>query len=211
MKKISILLLLLFIVLPAAAQVSVKLFPEYTEGTILMKNRAIIKSMVNYDTTHDKLLYKDGNNIMELTNLADIDTIYIKKSKFVVQGLGFYEVRPLSQGFLFIKWHLREVNIGKQGAYGQTTQSYVQNMNTSSYNNNGIVSYESSDVNAKTNYNQYSILINGKMKRFANKKNLLKLFSDRSADIERFISDNHIDFLNVDDIVKVCNFCVTNK
>jgi hypothetical protein len=197
--------------LTAMAQSSVKLFPEYTEGTILMKNRAIIRSMVNYDTTHDKLLYKDGNNIMELTNLADIDTIYVKKNKFVVIGQGFYDVRPLLQGNLFIKWHLREINIGQKGAYGQTTQNYVQTLNTSTYNNKGIVSYESADVNATNNYNQYSISVNGKLKRFSNKKGLLKIFSKQSTDIEKFMSDNRIDFQNVDDIVKLCNYCVISN
>lgn len=189
------------------AQNSIRLFPEFQESTILMRNKAIIKSQVNYDTTHDKLLYKEGNTIMELTNVSDIDTIYIKQHKFIVSGLGFYEVRTLQKGILFIKWHLKSVNIGKKGAYGQTTQSYVQNINTSTFNNSGIINYESSDIFEMNNYNQYSIsLPNNKIKRFNDKKSLFKLFPEHITSIKEFINEAHIDFQHVDDIVKLCNF-----
>lgn len=212
MKHLIFTIASLFFFMPSAikAQNAIQLFPEFQEGTILMRNKAIIKSKVNYDTSHDKLLYKEGNTVMELTNIADIDTIYIKQHKFIVSGLGFYEVKTLQKGMLFIKWHLKAVNIGKKGAYGQTTQSYVQNINTSTFNNSGIINYESSDMFEMNNYNQYSIdLTNGKIKRFHDKKSFFKLFPEHIMDIKNFMNEAHINFQHIDDIVKLCNFCLT--
>ena len=212
MKYLILTIASIFLFIPdiIKAQNAIRLFPDFQEGTILMRNKAIIKSQVNYDTTHDKLLYKEGNTVMELTNLSDIDTIYIKQHKFIVSGLGFCEVKTLQKGMLFIKWHHKAVNIGKKGAYGQATQNYVQNINTSTFNNSGIINYESSDIYEMNNYNQYSIsLPNSKIKRFHDKKSFFKLFPEHAMDIKNFINENHIDFQHIEDIIKLCNFSLT--
>jgi hypothetical protein len=173
-----------------------------------MRNKAVVKASVNYDTTNDKLLYKDGDKIMELTNMTDIDTIYVAHHKLIVMGLGYYEVKPLTTGTLYIKWHLRQLSVGKKGAYGQTTQDYVQDINTATFNNKGVINYESSDVFSTINNNQYSIINGKKTLRFGDKKSFIKLFSKKKDEIENYISTNKIDFQKTDDIVKLCNYCL---
>jgi hypothetical protein len=212
MKHLQYLVLLIFLSsaysISISAQESVKLLPQFTAGSILMRNKAVIKASVNYDTTNDKLLYKDGDKIMELTNMMDIDTIYVAHHKLIVMGLGYYEVKPLSTGTLYIKWHLRQLKVGKKGAYGQTTQNYVQDINTATFNNKGVINYESSDVFNTINNNQYSIINGKKTLRFNNKKSFIKLFSNKKDEIENYISTNQIDFQKIDDIVKLCNYCL---
>lgn len=119
----------LFLGLSASAQAPVYLFEDFTDGTVVLKNRSVVKTRFNLDIFHDKFLYKDGEQIMEMTDFSNVAVVTIGDRTFVPQGKSLYEVIDLGgENSLFVKHHQKKNPLGKKGAYeqivhGSSTQS----------------------------------------------------------------------------------------
>lgn len=68
MKRIvSVAFLLCLGAVLAQAAISVPLYPEFKQATVYMKNHTRIVAPMNYDMGTDKMFYKDGETVMELS------------------------------------------------------------------------------------------------------------------------------------------------
>ena len=107
MKRLGAVLLMLGMSLALNAQRPIYLFKEFTQGSVALKNRTFVKTTFNYDTLHDKLLYMDGDQIMELSDYSDVQSVFIGERMFIPQGKSLYEVVDLgeSPSKLLIRWH----------------------------------------------------------------------------------------------------------
>ena len=194
-RKITSIVLLLCMGLAASAQSPIYLFPEFTKGTVALKNHTFVKTTLNYDTFHDKLLYMDGDQQMELSDFSNVATIFIGDRTFIPEGRLLYEMVDLgeSPSKLLIRWHQKKNPMGKKGAYGQVAE--------------GTGGEQVFDTIVE---NSYGLLLNGKLKKFSDRKSFLKLFPDKKERIQEFIDREHILFTNPEDVIAVARFAVAD-
>ena len=87
-KRITIVAAMAFLLSSAVASADgpVFLFDQFVRGTFLTNDRAIVRTEVNIDINNGVVYYVYGENVMELTNTAEVDTLYAEGRKFVFRN-----------------------------------------------------------------------------------------------------------------------------
>lgn len=209
-RRIIIWLFLAIAVIGGHAQkAALYLFPEFIKGRVMMKNGAQTTAWLNYDAANGRMMFKQGNDIMILTNSEAVDTIYMNNRKFCpIKDYCFLECIPCKHGMIYVNWSLQNKYKGEKGAYGQISHAAnVEMINTSYWTNSGY-KQESLDVYKLDNDNEYWLKLNGEFVKCKNKKSLLKLFPHHKEQIEQYIEEQKIDFSKADHMINLLNFCL---
>ena len=116
----------------------------------------------------------------------------------------------MDNGTAFIRWRIKNVNVGATGAMGAVTQAKVETINIRSM---GVFSAESNrmnsaDVYQQKNANEYYLPIEGKLKKITTKKHVLKLYPQHKAAIEEFMDKNKIQMTEPLSVLELLNFCM---
>ncbi|MGM9802648.1 MAG: hypothetical protein ACI308_00570, partial [Muribaculaceae bacterium] len=127
MRKFILLLAVMMSFAAMAQQLKrVYFFKEFTPGRVLYKSGAKFDVNLNYDANNFKVLYMQGDVMMELVNPELVDTIYMGGRKMVFHEARFCEVEHLSNARqVLIGWHIKQVYGGRTGAFGLPTQAQV--------------------------------------------------------------------------------------
>ena len=94
MKAFLTFFILYFFSLSVSAQQfkRIFLFNDFVQAQIKFRNHSVSVVSLNYDASNKTMLFRQGEEMMEMTNPAQVDTVIIGKRKFVPVGRGFYEV-----------------------------------------------------------------------------------------------------------------------
>ena len=194
------------------------LFDDFYTGKIKFRNRSVTAAKLNYDAANKTLLYYQGDDLMELANVALVDTVIIQGRKLVPAEKGFYEVVSVDNGIVYIDWLLKDVNIGSKGAFGTVTQGSVHNVQMTDFGNSTeqYTGYQQQDLHVtdvlkRKNDNTYCVKVDGKLQKMKSSKNVLKVFSDYKDEVKDFMDENKIDFKDVGDALNLMNFCLGLK
>ncbi|WP_455672105.1 hypothetical protein [Phocaeicola sp.] len=209
--KIRIFLLLFIAALSfqdaLAQKKRLMLFDNYTKGTVLMKNRARVNAELNFDATNNNMMFKQGSEEMILTNVNQIDTVYIGNRKFIPIKNIYLESVSTKHGDIYIHWNMKNAYKGKKGAMGMTTQAKVETINTAEYQY-GVYENQYVDVYQLSNENEYYLFKKGKPAIVKNEKTLLKSFPENKDAIKGYIKEQKVSFSKVDDIIKLLEYCL---
>ena len=101
MKRIYLLLLGVVVIQLVNAQSSpLMIFDRFIDAKIHFKNRSVTVVPMNYDAANDKMYFISGDNYMELTNAAMIDSIsWAKQRCFVPSMQGYLEKKQFKQWY----------------------------------------------------------------------------------------------------------------
>lgn len=183
------------------------LFENYSKGIVLMKNNSKTPAELNYDAGNQKMMFKNGSEEMLLTNVAQIDTVYIGNSKFIPAGSGYYEIIQIPNGLIGINWLLKNISQGYKNAFGVTQQAKVETLNTNQLNY-GVYENQYTEVHKLANQNEYCIFRDNVPLKFKNKKSLLKLFPGKENLIESYMKEKKTDMKNPKDVITLVNYCL---
>lgn len=192
------------------------LFDEFAKAQITFRNRTQATVSLNYDVANKKMLYTQGDDLMEVTNIQTVDTIFVKGHKFIPEANVFYEVVPLTNGIVYIDWLIKDVNIGSKGALGAVTQGSVHNLQMSNLGLNAVEMYTpykqqelgSTDLYQRKSDNTYFIRKNNKYIKFKTIKQLNKAFPESKDKINTFVKENDIDMKETRDALIIINYCL---
>ena len=212
MKKIYSLLLLFILVFNAGAQEKpLFIFEQFANAKIHFKNRSVTVAPMNYDAVNDKMYFKQNADLMELTNYAMIDSIvWAGKRTFVSYGNGFLEQVKMDNGTAFIRWRIKNVNVGSRGAFGTVTQGKVESISIRSMGVFSATDAESNsaDVFQQKNSNEYFLSLNGKMNKITNLKHLYKLYPVHKDAIKQYVDSEHIKMEEPLLVLQLLNYCM---
>ena len=209
LKHLVVAVLLSLTGLSANAQSPIYLFEDFTDGTVVLKNRSVVKTKFNLDIFHDKFLYMDGDQIMEMTDFSNVSTVLIGDRTFVPQGSTLYEVIELDpENNLLVKWHRKNNPMGKKGAYEQIAHASSTQSLDPNYYSPSVTKEAARDEMRTISENRYGMLSNGKFRTFTDKRSFLKLFPDRKAELETFINEQHLLFTDFDDVITIARFAI---
>ncbi|MBR5384282.1 MAG: hypothetical protein IK143_00210 [Bacteroidales bacterium] len=188
----------------ALAQAPVYLFDNFTDGTIMLKNRSVVKTKFNIDTFHDNLQYMDGDDVMIMSDLSNVSSIVIGGRSFIVSGKDIYEVVPVEGGSsLFVRWHQKRIPLGKKGAYDQVVHGSVQSVDADYFSNAGVKNKKPEQEMRLITENTYAIYCGDRLRTFKDRRSLLKLFPAHKSEIESFITSNSLLFTSPSDVIRI--------
>lgn len=202
---------LFFVCASVAARQPVYLFPEFVVGHIEFHDRSHADVKLNFDALGQKILYYDGETLMEMTNLPMVKILEAADRVFVVKEGLLCEVFDRPGGPVLVNWRFRQVNKGSKGAMGIPTQGKVEAMRISPYdftavdatNPDLIQGTYLADVWGKENANIYFISIGGKTYRLRSERDLLKKFPVQASQMKAFIKEHHLSFYKLEDVLKM--------
>ncbi len=212
MKKLYSFLLLFVWALNASAQEKpLFIFEKFVNAKIHFKNRSVTVAPMNYDAVNDKMYFKQNEDLMELTNYAMIDSIvWAGKRTFVSYGNGFLEQVKMDNGTAFIRWRIKNVNVGSRGAFGTVTQGKVESISIRSMGvfSAGDADSNSADVFQQKNTNEYFLPLNGKLNKITTLKHLYKLYPAHKDAIKGYVDSEHIKMEEPLLVLQLLNYCM---
>jgi len=183
------------------------IFDEFIFGSVLSKSGEVNKAALNYSAYDQSILFKKEDQVMELTGLELIDTIYIADKKFIPVGSIVYEM------------------VDRKGKV-ELCSSYTSKLVPwdAGSDHNGTSRKESSEISNtvsnvyanRRNKGDYSIQIMKKhwLKSYNNiykassVKDFLKVFKESTnPSISDFVRQNNINFEKEADLIKLVDFC----
>ncbi|GHT77032.1 hypothetical protein AGMMS50262_17050 [Bacteroidia bacterium] len=242
MKRVFFYLIFLFCISPLFAQGHASrdlIFPQYEEGTALLKDGTKAKGFYNYSMTKSQIQYLDDNGIvMTFANPQEVSVVTISDRVFENTPKGFLERVPVGDGFYYIDWHIKLVSVGKKTAYGSLSQSasannyvvsadqpevpttnvspmywsYSPNTHNSSPQAvvNGIMVQYDDGVKAFADCS-YFLKINGQFKKFDSAKSLSKILGCCQEELQAFVKKENVNFKNPQDVYRMMTTFLANS
>ena len=183
------------------------LFPGFGSGIVKSKSGPYLTFKLNYDMLDEKMVTEKGGVYRLLGNIEDVDTVYLQGRIFVPIDNFFCELVAVGDAPFFIRYKCYLVSSGTTVGYGVKSQgvgpteyrrfelgSDVVNIDLPPDNN-----VEVSSVNM--------VRVNDKIQKFANERQLKKLFPDHARQLEEYFKTNNVDFKSREFIVKLGAFC----
>ena len=185
------------------------IFPEFTQGVLLMKSGEELITLLNYNSSTEEMIYVDNEKKLAISveSLANIDTIFIQNKKFVVVGTKFFEFINNPKFDLYIE-HKCKVNApGQTTAYDGISHSAA------------VKSYSSIDMSTELKlpagyeiqpYNYYRIMKNGISQKFINMRQLEKIYFNKKDLFKTYVEQNDIAFNNEENIIRLIKYLESN-
>lgn len=221
MKRIlqfAALIILSVTTLPVTAQVDSVinlpnfLLPNFTRSIIKFKAGGDNKAgMLNYNVVDEEMVFQQPDAYMVLDNPEVIDTVYMGGRKFIPVNKAFYEVVFEGAMPLFIQHKSNAEPQGVTKGYGLTSQTSGGQYQRQVYGATGLISLSVPDNFKIVDDSYYWIKKDETMQKFNNKRQFLKLFSDKEKELNAFIDKNSISFKKTADIIKVVQYCIELK
>ncbi|MEJ7829931.1 MAG: hypothetical protein WKF91_17110 [Segetibacter sp.] len=111
MKQIVLILFAVCSFLYVKAQVEINrkelshyFFPAFIEGTVKKKSGEISKTLLNYNTITQEMIFQEAGTNLALDKIETINTVYLKSKTFVPAGKVFYEVATYTLVALYIQY-----------------------------------------------------------------------------------------------------------
>ena len=183
------------------------LFEQFVEGTVLLKSGGKEQATLNYNTYNQQIHFiQNGQNLM-LTNLLDIDTVYIQDKKFVPINDVVYELAG---------------STGEIGLYITYTNKLrpitaTTDHNGTSRKDNNKVTNTVSNVYVMRPYRgefvaeiktHYWLRRGNSLYKANNESQVMKVFPFKdNAAIKNYLGENKPDFNKPEEVVKLVNYC----
>lgn len=185
------------------------IFPEFTKGTVLMKTGVKNEAILNYNSLTEEMIFDTKGKKLAMTQLEQVDTVYIGNHKFFVQNNKFVELLHKSKYELYVEHKCNVKDPGKPSAYGGTSQTSATTT-YSSYLSGGQV-YElklPEGVETKP-YTEFWFKKDGKTTKFLSIRQLMKQFEDNEDAFKEFAKENNVKYENQASVVALVKFMET--
>ena len=188
------------------------LFPEFTQGTILMKNGTKNKAMLNYNSLTEEMIFLDNGKMLAIGNieLESIDTVYIVNRKFCTLNNKFIELIYHSKCDLYAEHKCSVIVPGKTAGYGGTSQTSSIDSYTSILSGGTLYELQLPEDYEIKPYTYYWLKKNGELNKFINMRQLMKLYDDKKNLFKAYVKENDVKFDNQESIVQFVKYLETN-
>ena len=216
MKRIFFLLILsLFFTASYSQKVEViishYLFPQFTEGTILMKDGKINTLSLNFNSLTEEMVFRASSKVMAIVKgeIELVDTVYIKDRRFVVLNDKFMELLYNGGIELYAEHKCSVIAPGKPGPYGTTSQTSSTATISSLYTGGTVYALSLPEGYSTRPYTYYWIKKNGELTKFTNIKQLQKFYADKKESYKAYNKENAVKFENQESIAKMVKYLET--
>lgn len=200
MNKYSLLIPLLLFVTVTKAQRTIELshylFPEFTKGSVMMKDGTETSAMLNYNAVTREMIFQQNGRVLALADptLSLTDTVRIEDRKFVLFDDEFVEVLLQEDTKLMTCYRCKIIPPGNPAPFGGTSQtSSVDNYST--YRSGNMVYELKLPDDYKIEPNNIYYLDNGSgWKKINSMRQLKKIYKKKKERFDQYVSEQKIQF-----------------
>lgn len=184
------------------------LFPQFTEGTILMKDGKINTLSLNFNSLTEEMVFKASSKVMAIVKgeIELVDTVYINDRRFAVVNDKFMELLYNGGIELYAEHKCSVISPGKPGPYGTTSQTSSTATISSLYAGGTVYSLTLPEGYATRPYTYYWIKKNGELTKFTNIKQLQKFYAGKKEQYKAYTKENSVKFENQESIAKMVKY-----
>jgi hypothetical protein len=188
------------------------IFPEFTQGTILMKNGIKNKALLNYNSLTEEMIFKDKGKMLAIgeTELELVDTVFIEGRKFFTINKKFVELIFHSKCDLYAEHKCSLIEKGKPTAYGGTSETSATTSYSSIISDGRFYELELPENYRIEPYTCYWLKKNGELNKFISMKQLMKLYDDKKDIYKAYIKKHDVKYNNQVGIVQLIEYLETN-
>jgi len=183
------------------------LFKGFTKSVIKLKSGQVNSAVLNYNIIDQEMVFLQNDGYMVLSNPQIVDTVYIANRTFIPFKTGFYELVMTGAVTLFIQHKSELESVGTTTGYGATSQTTNARPARQLYGPIGSVDLSIPDGYKIVDKTEYWVKRGSEMDKFSSRRQFLKIFKDKEKELSQFIDQNSIKFKDINDIVKLFNYC----
>ena len=229
MRKLLTIILIAVCTTIMAQEKRIYFYSDFAKTVILYKNGAKNIANANYDVANRKVMFMQGDQLMELLAPESIDTLYMGGSRWIYKDKQFCEVIDRENGDSFlVGWHVTKIHDGYVGALGSISQApsrkvqlgdqfgmgTIAGISGGMYN--GTFGTNQNDGNGRNfdvwktkNKSTYFFTKNGKEYAVKGMKSIYKAFPQNKEPIKQFVHDKKIDTMTAEGMLQVIDYILT--
>ena len=208
-----LLLLVAFLSTDAFAQGSAEnpiphfLFPQFTTGTILLKDGKSFTSLLNYNMAEERMITELYGTYRVAKNTETFDTIYIQNRKFVPAEKGFLELLTTGPATFFFEHKCNITPMGSSVGYGQKSQSVGPTDMRRLEIPGDVVHIELPPNVEITPASVCWVRRSDELFKFTGTNQFLKIFPEKADELKKYIKAEKIDFKKREDMLQLGTYC----
>ena len=186
------------------------LFERFSDGAVLMKSGAVEKASLNYNTADQSVVFERNSEVLILTALETIDTIYFQNKKFV----------PKEKGIVYESLTNSGKGVGLYATFSSKLRPAVATTDQAGTTRKDAkdVNNTLSDIYVLRPYKKDFIveierhfwLIKGdRVYKTYSQKQFLKAFPGKADAIKKYLQAHPVNFKIEDEIIRLTSYCNT--
>ena len=188
-------------------EVSHYLFPEFSDGVILMRSGAKNTLSLNLNTLTEQMVFDSKGQKLAIAKkeMLIIDTIYLQDRKFVVLNEKFVEAIHGSQWSLYKEYQSKLVE-NKPSGYGGPTETSSSASVTHMVGNGRLMELEIPDGYKVNSSSFYWLKRDGDLKRVSKMKDLKKLYPEKADLFKKYVKKNKVKYDNPESLIRLIDY-----
>lgn len=188
------------------------IFPEFTQGVILMKTGVKNKVLLNYNSLTEEMVFEDRGRRLAIGEavLEQIDTVFINDRKFFRLNDNFVERVYHSKYDLYAEHKCKLNSPGKPAGYGTTSETSAISSYSSLMADGRFYELKLPDDYTASPFIVYWLKKNGELNKFMNIRQLGKLFEDKEDLFKAYIKEHDVTYDDQESVVQLINYLEAN-
>ncbi len=186
------------------------LFPEFSKGVVLMKNGIKNETTLNYNSLTEEMLFETKGVKLALGQLDQIDTVFVNGRKFIPIEGKFLELVYHSKYSLIVEHKCSIKDPGKPAGYGGTSQTSATTSYSSYLSGGQVYDLKLPEGIETKPYVFYWLGKDGKMTKFLNVRQLIRLFGDKESVCKEYVKKNNVDYEDQNSILNLIKYMEIN-
>jgi hypothetical protein len=201
-----------FIIIPLQAQDNRQntmvqfLFPEFVSCQVKMKTGKVNNVIANYNTISEKLVLMKDSVPQDMVMTSFIDTITMSGRQFVPFKDALYEVLVDAPVSLFLQHKKRLIDPGQPAAYGGRSHTSAVDRVSMIQSNSNFYNLSIPEEYQIVDSPVFWVRKDHQLYSFLSKRQLIKIFPEKSDEINEFISRNRLKIDDRDDMIRLIQF-----
>jgi hypothetical protein len=197
---------------PKTTGITHYLFPEFTQGVVLMSNGEKNETLLNYNSLTEEMVFENKGRKLAIAprELARIDTVYIKDRKFIPLNDLFVELICDSKWDLYVEHKCDVKQPGKPTGYGGTSKTAAISSYSSFYSEGVVYELKLPEGYETRPYAYYWLMRDGEMDKFKNMKELKKLYKEKEELFKPYVKEYGVKYDNQESIIQLIEYLEAN-
>lgn len=194
------------------AEISHYLFPEFTQGVILLKTGKKEAKLLNYNSLTEEILFDNKGTKLAIAkaDLRRIDSVFIKERKFIILNNKFVELIHHSKWDLFVEYKCDLKERDKDAGLGGISQTSAISTPSGVYLGGNAYNLTLPDDFEIDPYFLYWLKKNGESKQFINMKQLKKSYKDKKNLFNDYVNKHEVKYEDPKSIIQLLKYLESN-
>jgi len=186
------------------------LFPEFTNGVVLMKSGEKNEALLNYNSLTEEMIFDNQGQKLAIGQLELVDTVYIRGRKFFLLDNKFVELVYKSKSELYAEYKCTVKDPGKPAAYGGTSQTSATTTYSSFFAGGQVYELKLPEGYETRPFTYFWLKKDGKVNKFLSVRQLAKLYDEKENLLKTYQKTHEVKYDNRESILELIKFLDTN-